>query len=67
MLITITKPREKLIDIQKEFGNDILFLVEGVTKLGKLKYHGLDRHVESLRKFFIAVAQNDAAGRIGSV
>lgn len=45
-------------DIRKEFGDEILFLVEGVTKLGKLKYHGLDRHVESLRKFFIAVAEN---------
>lgn len=46
------------IDIKNEFGDEILFLVEGVTKLGKLKYHGLDRHVESLRKFFIAVAEN---------
>ena len=44
--------------IHKEFGDEILFLVEGVTKLGKLKYRGADRHVESLRKFFIAVAQN---------
>lgn len=44
--------------IKKEFGESILFLVEGVTKLGKLKYRGLDRHVESLRKFFIAIAQD---------
>jgi GTP pyrophosphokinase len=44
--------------LKEEFGDKILFLVEGVTKLGKLKYHGLDRHVESLRKFFIAIAQN---------
>ncbi|MEK7614311.1 MAG: RelA/SpoT family protein [Patescibacteria group bacterium] len=45
-------------EIKKEFGDEILFLVQGVTKLGKLKYRGIDRHVESLRKFFIAVAQN---------
>lgn len=44
--------------IKKEFGEEIFFLVEGVTKLGKLKYRGLDRHVESLRKFFIAIAED---------
>ena len=36
--------------IEKDFGKEILFLVEGVTKLGKLKYRGLERHAESLRK-----------------
>ncbi len=44
--------------IEKQFGKDILFLVEGVTKLGKLKYRGAERHAESLRKFFIAVAED---------
>lgn len=44
--------------IKKEFGKEILFMVNGVTKLGKLKYRGRERHVESLRKFFIAVAQD---------
>ena len=41
-------------DLEKQFGKEVLFLVEGVTKLGKLKYHGIDRHSESLRKLFIA-------------
>ena len=45
-------------DIEREFGKDILFLVNGVTKLGKLKYQGRERHVESLRKFFLAVAED---------
>lgn len=45
-------------DLEKEFGKDILFLVEGVTKLGKLKYRGLDRHAESLRKLFVASAKD---------
>lgn len=45
-------------EIEKEFGKEILFMVNGVTKLGKLKYRGRERHVESLRKFFIAVAQD---------
>ena len=44
--------------IEKEFGKDILFLVNGVTKLGKLKYRGAERHVESLRKFFMALAED---------
>lgn len=45
-------------EIQKEFGDDIVFLVNGVTKLGTLKYQGRERHMESLRKFFIAVAED---------
>lgn len=45
-------------ELEKEFGKEILFLVEGVTKLGKLKYQGVERHVESLRKLFIATAQD---------
>jgi guanosine-3',5'-bis(diphosphate) 3'-pyrophosphohydrolase len=44
--------------IKKEFGDDILFLIEGVTKLGHLKYRGHERHVESLRKFFVAMAND---------
>ncbi len=45
-------------DIEKEFGEDVLFLVNGVTKLGKVKYRGEQRHVESLRKFFVAMAED---------
>ncbi len=44
--------------IRKEFGDEILFLVNGVTKLGKVKYRGVERHIESLRKFLVAVAQD---------
>lgn len=42
----------------REFGPEVRFLVEGVTKLGKLRYRGIERHVESLRKLFIATAQD---------
>lgn len=45
-------------DIKKEFGNEILFLIEGVTKLGKLRYQGRDRYIESLRKLFVAMSQD---------
>ena len=45
-------------DITTEFGAEIAELVEGVSKLGKVKYRGNDRHVESLRKFFVSIAQD---------
>ncbi len=44
--------------IKTEFGEEVLFLVNGVTKLGKLKYRGAERHIESLRKLFVASAQD---------
>jgi GTP diphosphokinase / guanosine-3',5'-bis(diphosphate) 3'-diphosphatase len=45
-------------ELKKEFGNEIFSLVEGVTKLGSVKYRGIKRHVESLRKFFLATAKD---------
>lgn len=45
-------------DIEEKFGKEIAELVEGVSKLGKVKYRGNEQHVESLRKFFISVAQD---------
>lgn len=44
--------------IEAEFGKEVLVLVEGVTKLGALRYRGLERHTESLRKLFAATAQD---------
>ncbi len=51
-----TKTTEE--EIKKEFGDNILFLIKGVTKLGTLKYRGHERHVESLRKFLVATARD---------
>lgn len=45
-------------EIKEKFGEEVLTLVEGVTKLGKLKYRGLSRHAESLRKLFVATSQD---------
>ncbi len=45
-------------EIEKEFGKEISFLVEGVTKLGHIKYRGGNRHNESLRKLFVAMSQD---------
>jgi GTP pyrophosphokinase len=51
-----TKTSEK--ELTTEFGEEIVFLIKGVTKLGILKYKGHERHVESLRKFFVAMAND---------
>ncbi len=45
-------------DIKKEFGKDIATIVDGVTKVGKVKYRGVDRYVENLRKMFVAMAND---------
>jgi len=39
-----------LEEIEKEFGKEIRNIVEGVAELGKIKYRGTKKHVESLRK-----------------
>ena len=45
-------------ELQKEFGEEITLLVKGITKLSNIKYRGDERHVESLRKFFLAMASD---------
>lgn len=45
-------------DIKTQFGDDVLEMVEGVTKLGNVKYRGVERYAENLRKMFIAVAKD---------
>lgn len=47
-----------LRDLKKEFGSEIAFLVEGVTKLGQLKYRGKQRYIENLRRMFVAMAKD---------
>ncbi len=45
-----------LSDIKANFGPDVANLAEGITKLGKLKYRGMERYLENLRKMFIGMA-----------
>lgn len=45
-----------LKDVRDNFGKDIASMVAGITKLGKIKYRGIERYVENLRKMFIAMA-----------
>ena len=56
-------------EIKEEFGQDVALLVDGVTKLEKLNFHGehgnqdkdaekLERQAENLRKMFLAMAKH---------
>lgn len=47
-----------LDEIAAEFGPAVAFLVGGITKVGKVKYRGLDRYIENLQKMFIAMAED---------
>lgn len=44
--------------VEQEFGKEVLFIVEGVTKLGHHKYRGAQRHAESLRRLLVATASD---------
>ena len=56
-------------EIREQFGKDVALLVDGVTKLDKLNFHGehanqdkdaekLERQAENLRKMFLAMARD---------
>lgn len=52
-------------DLEKEFGKDIAFLVDGVTKLSKIEYDGNPNekksgvdHLNSLKKMIFAMAED---------
>lgn len=44
--------------LEKEFGKEVTFIVEGVSKLGTLKYRQTNRHNESLRKLLLATSKD---------
>jgi len=52
----------KLPEIEKEFGNEIACLVEGITYIEKIEYHHkegeTEKQVENLRKIFLAMAKD---------
>lgn len=47
-----------LVDVEKNFGSEVANLVGGITKLGKIKYRGIERYAENLRKMFISMAED---------
>lgn len=50
--------QKSIQEITQRFGTEIASIVEGETKLSKLKYHGHERFAENLRKMFIALAKD---------
>lgn len=55
---TIEDTPVTLEEIEKRYGTNVATMVEGVTKLSKLKYRGVERHVESLRRLMVATAND---------
>lgn len=47
-----------LEEIEEEFGAEVASLVKGVTKLGKIKYRGIERYRENLKKMFLAMTSD---------
>jgi len=43
-------------EVKRHFGAEVATLVDGVTKLGKIKYRGIERYRENLKKMFLAMA-----------
>jgi GTP pyrophosphokinase len=47
-----------LVDIEKNFGKEVAKLVAGITKLSIIKYRGVEKYAENLRKMFISMADD---------
>lgn len=44
--------------IKQEFGEEIAFLVDGVTKLGRIKYRGTETQKENIKKLILALSED---------
>ncbi len=57
---TVEDTGVKLADLAKEFGDQVAFLVNGVTKLGHIKYRGSEAEskAENLRKMILAISED---------
>ncbi|MBI5742614.1 MAG: bifunctional (p)ppGpp synthetase/guanosine-3',5'-bis(diphosphate) 3'-pyrophosphohydrolase [Candidatus Niyogibacteria bacterium] len=55
---TVEDERSSLKAIRKKFGDEVAFLVDGLTKVKKIRYRGVERQVESMRKMFLALAED---------
>ncbi|HVM76953.1 MAG TPA: RelA/SpoT family protein [Candidatus Paceibacterota bacterium] len=47
-----------LTTIEKQFNKDVAFLVDGVTKLGHIKYRGEESKIENFRKMILALSHD---------
>src|SRR3989344_133287 len=47
-----------LDEVKQNFGEEVAFLVDVVTKIGKVRYRGVEAKVENLRKFILYLSQD---------
>lgn len=45
-------------EVRQAFGEEVATMVEGITKLRKIRYRGVERYRESLKKMFLAMASD---------
>ncbi|MEK7649893.1 MAG: RelA/SpoT family protein [Patescibacteria group bacterium] len=45
-------------EVERELGSEVAFLVESLTKFDRVRYRGFERAAESMRKMFLAVAED---------
>jgi GTP pyrophosphokinase len=43
-------------EVKRTFGEEVAAMVDGITKLRKIRYRGVERYRESLKKMFLAMA-----------
>jgi GTP pyrophosphokinase len=55
---TVEDTGTSLETIKKEFGAEVAFIVDGVTKLDKLRYSGSEKQMENLRKMILALSED---------
>lgn len=55
---TVEDTGVSLETIKKEFGAEVTFLVDGVTKLGHIKYRGAESRIENMRKMVLALSED---------
>lgn len=48
----------KIEELKKEFGEEIAFLVDGVSKIGQIKYRGAKQQAENMRKLIFALSKD---------
>ncbi|HEY4523748.1 MAG TPA: RelA/SpoT family protein [Candidatus Paceibacterota bacterium] len=55
---TIENTTVTLETLKNEFGSEVAKIVDGTTKIGKIKYRGVELQVENLRKMFLALSED---------
>jgi GTP pyrophosphokinase len=55
---TLEDTNTKESELKKEFGEEVVFLVNGVTKISHIKYRGNQAQAETLKKMILAMSED---------